>query len=79
MKTHRCKELLEYNKNSHIPVAIRYEKWFKNLDINNDYPSWILSNDKKTYSKVFDSNQNYNNAVELLKDEIELVVTKVED
>lgn len=44
MITHRCKELLEYNKNSHIPVAIRYEKWFKNLDINNDYPSWILSN-----------------------------------
>lgn len=44
MITHRCKELLKYNKNSHIPVAIRYEKWFKNFDINNDYPSWILSN-----------------------------------
>lgn len=43
MITHRCKELLEYNKKSHIPVAIRYEKWFKNLDINNDYSSWILS------------------------------------
>lgn len=44
MKTHRCKELLEYNKNNHIPVAIRYEKWFKDFDINNDYHSWILSN-----------------------------------
>ena len=43
MITHRCKELLEYNKKAHIPVAIRYEKWFKNLDINNDYSSWILS------------------------------------
>ena len=43
MITHRCKELLEYNKNSHIPVAIRYEKWFKNCDINGDYPSWLLN------------------------------------
>ena len=43
IKTHRCKELLEYNKNSYIPVAIRYEKWFKTFDINNDYLSWILS------------------------------------
>ena len=44
MITHRCKELLEYNKKAHIPVAIRYEKWFKNFNINGDYSSWILSN-----------------------------------
>ena len=44
MITHRCKELLEYNKKSHIPVAIRYEKWFNwLLPTTGDYPSWILS------------------------------------
>ena len=44
MKTHRCKELLEYNKNNQgIPVSIRYGKWFDSLNIDNDYLSWILS------------------------------------
>ena len=33
MITHRCKELLEYNKKSHIPIAIRHEKWFKNFNM----------------------------------------------
>lgn len=44
MKTHRCKELLEYNKNNQgTPVSIRYGKWFDSLNIDNDYSSWILS------------------------------------
>lgn len=44
MKTHRCKELLEYNKNNQsIPVSIRYGKWLDSFNIDNDYSSWILS------------------------------------
>ena len=27
-----------------LSVMKEYEKWFKNFGINNDYPSWILSN-----------------------------------
>lgn len=46
--THRCKELLDYNKNyghkHSIPVSIRYEKWFSWYNLDSDYPSWILSN-----------------------------------
>lgn len=38
-KTHRCKELLEYNKNTYKPCAIRYDKWFP---FDND-KTWILS------------------------------------
>ena len=44
MKTHRCKKLLEYNKNNQgIPVSIRYGKWLDSFNIDNDYSSWILS------------------------------------
>ena len=44
METHRCKELLEYNKkNQSIPVSIRYGKWFDSFDCEGDYLSWILS------------------------------------
>lgn len=44
MKTHRCKELLEYNKNNQsTPVSIRYGKWFDNFNYKNDYLSWSLS------------------------------------
>ena len=38
IKTHRCKELLEYNKNNYKPCAIRYEPWMWN-----EKPTWILS------------------------------------
>lgn len=43
--THRCKELLEYNKNSHgVPVSIQHGKWFDKIKIDSDFPSWTLSN-----------------------------------
>lgn len=38
IKTHRCKELLEYNKNNYKPCSIRYESWMWNEE-----PTWILS------------------------------------
>lgn len=42
--THRCKELLDYNKNSHgVPVSIKYQKWSTIINLESDYPSWILS------------------------------------
>lgn len=37
IKTHRCKELLEYNKNNFKPCAIRYGTW---LPYNQ--PDWLL-------------------------------------
>ena len=36
--THRCKELLEYNKNNYKPCSIRYEPWGWKQK-----PTWILS------------------------------------
>ena len=36
--THRCKELLEYNKNNYKPCSVRYEPWMWNQK-----PTWILS------------------------------------
>ena len=35
--THRCKELLEYNKKSFKPCSIRYGIW-----LPYDNPSWLL-------------------------------------
>ena len=35
--THRCKELLEYNKNNFKPCAIQYKSWFPY-----EKPSWLL-------------------------------------
>ena len=37
--THRCKELLEYNKGNFKPCAISYEPFFTYLK---DKPTWIL-------------------------------------
>lgn len=48
IKTHRCKELLEYNKNNYKPCAIQYEPWFYN-----ENPTWIikaLETDNEWYS-----------------------------
>ena len=36
--THRCKELLEYNKNNYKPCSVRYEPWMWNQK-----PTWILN------------------------------------
>ena len=38
MKSHRCKEILEYNNNTYKPCCIRYEPW-----LYNEKPTWILS------------------------------------
>lgn len=37
IKTHRCKELLEYNKNNYKPCAIQYNSWLPFLE-----PTWLL-------------------------------------
>ena len=37
-KSHRCKQLLEYNENTYKPCCIRYEPW-----LYNESPTWILS------------------------------------
>ena len=38
MKSHRCKEILEYNEKTYKPCCIRYEPW-----LYNEKPIWILS------------------------------------
>ena len=38
MITHRCNELLKYNKDTYKPCAIRYEKF-----LPNEPPTWVLS------------------------------------
>ena len=38
MKTHRCGQLLEYNKHTHKPCTIHYDKW-----LPFDEETWILS------------------------------------
>ena len=38
-KTHRCKELLEYNKNIFKPCAIQYQPF---LNYIGDKPTWVL-------------------------------------
>ena len=37
--THRCKELLEYNKGNFKPCAISYEPFIRYI---NDKPTWVL-------------------------------------
>ena len=37
--THRCKELLEYNKSIFKPCAIQYEPFIK---YSKDKPTWVL-------------------------------------
>ena len=37
IKTHRCKELLEYNKNNFKPCSIRYGTW-----LPYGQPDWLL-------------------------------------
>lgn len=38
MTTHRCNELLKYNKDTYKPCAIRYEKF-----LPHEPPTWVLS------------------------------------
>ena len=40
MKTHRCNQLLEYNKHTHKPCSIQLKKWF--TMIPQEKPKWIL-------------------------------------
>ena len=40
IKTHRCKELLEYNKGNYKPCAIQYDTFFKYF--KEEKPTWIF-------------------------------------
>jgi hypothetical protein len=45
MKSHRCKELLEYNKHNWRKIFIRYKKEYDTINMpNNDKISWWLCN-----------------------------------
>lgn len=41
IKTHRCKELLRYNKTTYKPCAIQYDTWFNINPYDKEY-KWIL-------------------------------------
>ncbi len=51
--------LYKYNDDDTVTISIKSDE-----ELGETKPSWNLSNDKKTYSKVFETNQDYTTPVE---------------